>query len=89
MIVYNLAQNYTHLPLHTVRSNSNFMIFFQVSPIVLLQLFVNFASVDMTKKEFEEFCKQAWNKKYGYIVIDLSKGYSSKNKYRTTLELVS
>ena len=29
------SQNYTHLPLHTIRSNANFMIFFKSSPMVV------------------------------------------------------
>ena len=33
-----LSQNYTHLPLHTIRSNSNFMIFFKSSQQVVEQL---------------------------------------------------
>jgi len=43
-----LSQNYTKLPLHTVRSNSNIMIFFKSSPLVVTQLFMNYASVDKT-----------------------------------------
>jgi len=42
-----LSQNYTKLPLHSVRSNSNIMIFFKSSPLVVKQLFRNYASVDM------------------------------------------
>jgi uridine kinase len=82
-----LAQNYTRLPLHTVRTNSNFMIFFKSSPLVIQQLFMNFASVDMVKSEFDNLCKIAWKNKFGYLVIDLSQDYSSGNKYRFKLEL--
>jgi len=58
-----LSQNYTKLPLHTVRSNSNIMIFFKSSPLVVNQLFMNYASVDMTKTEIKELCKNYWNEK--------------------------
>jgi len=40
-----LSQNYTKLPLHTVKSNSNIMIFFKSSPLVVNQLFYNFAKI--------------------------------------------
>ena len=80
-----LAQNYTHLPLHTVRTNANFMIFFKSSPLVVEQLHRNFSSVDMSFKDWKKFC--TWNKKYSYIIIDLSKDYESGNKYRTKLSL--
>lgn len=82
-----LSQNFTILPLYTIRSNSNFMIFFKSSAIVVEQLFRNFASVDMNLKQFKDFCKLSWNKKHGFIVIDLSRDYESNNKYRSTLEL--
>jgi ASC-1-like (ASCH) protein len=82
-----LSQNYSHLPLHTVRTNANFMIFFKSSPMVVEQLYRNFASVDMEDiKMFKQFCKEAWEKKYGYIVIDLSQD-DDGNKYRFSLEL--
>jgi len=84
-----LAQNYTHLPLHTVRSNSNFMMFFKSSPLVVEQLYRNFASVVMTCSEFKRFCNDAWKNKFGFIVIDLSQDYESGNKYRNRLELNS
>lgn len=83
-----LSQNYTHLPLHTIRSNSNFMIFFKSSPLVVEQIHRNFSSVDMNIDEWKQLCKDAWSKKYGYIVIDLSRDYESGNKYRKQLELV-
>ena len=80
-----LSQNYTHLPLHTARSNSNFMIFFKSSPMVVAQLYRNFASVDMSIDEWKQFCKDAWSKKYGFVVIDMSR--DDNNKYRKQLEL--
>jgi hypothetical protein len=64
------------------------MIFFKSSPLVVEQLYRNFASVDIEDiTEFREFCKEAWTKKYGYIVIDLSRDYDGGNKYRSHLEL--
>ena len=82
-----LSQNYTHLPLHTIRSNSNFMIFFKSSPLVTKQLYDNFSSVDMEYKDWKQFCKEGWKSKYSFIVIDLSRDYESGNKYRFQLEL--
>jgi len=58
-----LSQNYTKLPLHTVRSNNNIMIFFKSSPLVVEQLFRNFASLDMNLPEFKSICKTAWKNK--------------------------
>jgi len=81
-----LSQNCTHLPLHTIRSNSNFVVFFKSSPVVVEQLHRNFASVDVNIKQFSEFCKNAWHQKHGYIVIDLSR---DENKCRGQLNLTN
>jgi GTPase SAR1 family protein len=80
-----LSQNYTKLPLHTIRSNSYFMIFFKSLPRVVEQLHRDFAEVDMSIKQFKEFCNNAWTKKHGFIVIDLCR--DSADKYRSQLEL--
>jgi len=85
-IIY-LSENYTKLPLHTIRSNSNIMIFFKSSPLVISQLFMNYASVDMTLTEFKELCKLYWSKKYSYLVIDLTRDFESGHKHRNKLEL--
>lgn len=83
-----LSQNYIELPLHTIRTNTNFMIFFKSSSDVVDQLYRKFANVDMKKPEFEKICKNAWEKDYGYLVIDRSRKYSSGNKYRISLDLI-
>jgi len=70
-----LSQNYTKLPLHTVRSNSSIMIFFKSSPLVVNQLFMNFASIDMELSKFRDICKTAWKHKYNYLVTDLTRDY--------------
>lgn len=80
-----LSQNYTKLPLHTIRSNANFMVFFKSTPIVVEQLWRNFSSTDMKLKEWKKFCDNSWNKPFGYIIIDKSRTYESGNKYRDSL----
>jgi len=84
-----LSQNYTHLPLHTIRANANFMIFFKSSLLIVDQLFKNFASVDMSSDKFKSLCKKYWSPKYGYLVIDMSRDYSDVVgfKYRNNLHL--
>jgi len=77
-----LSQNYTHLPLHTIRSNSNFMIFFKSPQQVVEQIHRSFSSVDMDYQTFKQLCKTFWNNKYSYLVIDLSRDYESGLKYR-------
>jgi len=63
------------------------MIFFKSSPLVVEQLFRNFALLDMELSEFKNICKTAWTNKYNYLVIDLTRDYESNLKYRYKLEL--
>ena len=49
-----LSQNYTHSPLHTIRSNSNLMIFFKSLQQVVEQLRRAFSSVDMDYPTFKQ-----------------------------------
>jgi hypothetical protein len=84
-----LSQNYTHLPLQTIRSNANIMIFFKSSNIVVEQLYHQFSSVDYTDiKLWKLFCKECWVHKFGYLVIDLSRDFESKNKYCNNINLI-
>ena len=77
-----LSQNYIKLPLHTIRSNSNLVVFFKLSPQDRNQIFQKFAAMDMSKPEFNQICSQAWERDYGYLVIDTTQKYKSGNKYR-------
>lgn len=83
-----ISQNYYHLPRHTIRSNSNFLILFSLDPIDTDHLYRDSgASVDFKDiNKFRQLCEQAWSKKYGYLVIDKSK-QDLNQKYRFQLEL--
>jgi len=62
------------------------MVLFKSSPLVVEQLYRNFASVDMNIKQFSEFCKTAWHQKHGYNVNDLSR---DEYKYTSQLNLIN
>src|SRR5579872_7164395 len=83
-----ISQNYYHLPRHTIRSNSNFLILFNLDPGDTDHLYRDSgASVDFKDiNKFRQLCEQAWSKKYGYLVIDKSKT-NLNEKYRFQLEL--
>lgn len=83
-----LSQNYTHLPLHTIRSNSNFQVFFISSGKVIKQLYETFDPPDIVYEEFKKLCLSCWRKKFGILVVDLSRDVFDSNRYRKQLELV-
>jgi hypothetical protein len=82
-----LSQNYTKLPLHCFRSNTNFLIFFKSANRVVEQLHKDFWGIDMIIKNFRELCANAWKEKYKFLVMDLSRD-DDKNKFRNKLDLL-
>jgi GTPase SAR1 family protein len=81
-----LSQNYTRLPLHSIRSNANFLIFFKSANRVVEQLHKDFSGIDMLIKDFRKLCSDTWKEKYKFLVIDLSRD-EDKNRFRNKLEL--
>ena len=83
-----ISQNYYHLPRHTIRTNANFLILFNLDPIDTDHLYRDSgASVDFKDiNTFRKLCERAWSKKYEYLVIDKSKA-DLDQKYRFQLEI--
>lgn len=69
-----LAQNFTKLPLHSIRSNTNFLIFFKSGNNLVRQLHREFGSSKLPFKDFKSLCDKAWSEDHGFIVIDLDRG---------------
>ena len=82
---FYLAQNYFKLPRQTIRDNSNFIILFKQDAKNINHIYNDHASFDWDLQEFRKFCNNAWEKKNGFVVIDLSSAYSS-GKFRTCLD---
>ena len=79
---FYLAQNYFKLPRQTIRENANFMCLFPQDMKNINHIYNDHVSTDMSKEEFRNFCKVAWDRPHGFAVIDLT---SKKNngKYRS------
>ena len=75
---FYLAQNYFKRPRQTIRENANFICLFPQDLINLNHIFDDHVGSDITKEEFRQLCKTAWEKQYGFVIIDLS----SKKKQR-------
>ena len=67
---FYLAQNYFKLPRQTIRENANFIYLFLQD--VKNHIFDDHVGRDMTKEEFRQLCKTAWEKQHGFVIIDLS-----------------
>ena len=57
---FYLAQNYFKLPRQTIRENANFICLFPQDLKNLNHIFDDHVASDMTKEEFRQLCKTAW-----------------------------
>ena len=69
---FYLAQNYFKRPCETIRENANFICLFPQDLKNLNHIFWDHVGSDMTKEEFRQLFKVAWEKKHGFVIIDLS-----------------
>ena len=82
---FYLAQNYFKLPRQTIRENANFICLFPQNLKNLNHIFDDHVGSDMTKEEFRQLCKTAWEKQHGFVIIDLS-SKKHDGKYRSGLD---
>ena len=59
---FYLAQNYFKFPRQTIRENANFICLFPQDLKNLNHIFDDHVGSDMTKEEFRQLCKTAWEK---------------------------
>ena len=79
---FYLAQNYFKLPRQTIRENANFIYLFPQDLKNLNHIFDDHVGSDMTKEEFRQLCKTAWETQHGFVIIDLS-SKKHNGKYRS------
>ena len=78
---FYLAQNYFKLLRQTIRENANFICLFPQDLKNLNHIFDDDVGTDMTKEEFRQLRKTAWEKQHGFVIIDLSsKKHDSKHR---------
>ena len=74
---FYLAQNYFKLPRQTITENANFICLFPKYLKILNLIFEDHVGNDISKDEFRQLCKVAWEKQQGFAIIDLSSKYRS------------
>ena len=82
---FYISQNYFLLPRKTVRENSNFILLFPQDDKNLNHIHKDHCT-DISLDEFKRFCKQCWEKKHNFVVIDLSSEKRS-GKYRCNFNM--
>ena len=79
---FYLSQNYFKLPRQTIRENANFICLFPQDLKNINHIYNDHVSQDMSKEEFRNLCKTAWEKPHGFVVIDLT-SKKHNGKYRS------
>ena len=82
---FYLAHNYFKLRRQTIRENANFICLFPQDLKNLNHIFEDHVGSDMTKEEFGQLCRTAWEKQDGFVIIDLS-SKKHNGKYRSGLD---
>ena len=82
---FYLAQNYTRINKHLIRTNLNFLILFEQDELTLKHVYDDhISSADLDFHEFKKMCKLCWKEPYGYLVVDKT---STDGRYRKGLDV--
>ena len=68
--VYYLCQSYFDAPKKTVRNNSKIIILFQQTLKDVEHIHRDTSGFDMSYEEFKSLCREAWNEKFNYLLIN-------------------
>ena len=82
---FYLAHNYFKLSRQTIRENANIICLFPQDLKNLNHIFEDHVGRDITKKEFRQLCKVAWEKQHGFVIID-HRSKKHNGKYRSALD---
>ena len=69
--VFYLCQSIYKVAKHCIRDNANVFILFHQDDKTLKYFHETHISGDMDFKEFKELCNDCWNKKHGFIMINI------------------
>ena len=87
--VYYISQSYFALPRQSIRNNSDILILFKQTLRDVQPMYYDIGAYDMKYDEFKEMCHKAWDEKYNYLCIDVTKNknegeYCIFNESKTT-----
>jgi len=85
--VFYLCQSLYKIPKHGIRENANIFVLFRQDIKSLKSFYDSHVNSDMLWDVFKGFCDRAWQKPYGYVVINLW-SRPDKMKYIDTYETV-
>ena len=79
--VYFISQIYFALPRQSIRNNSDRLILFKQTLRDVQSMYYDIGAYDMKYDEFKEMCHKAWDERFNYLCIDMTKN-KNDGKYR-------
>ena len=79
--VYYISQSYFALPRQSIRNNSDILILFKQTLRDVQSMYYDIGAYDMKYDEFKEMCYKAWDERFNYLCIDMTKN-KNQGKYR-------
>ena len=79
--VYYISQSYFGLPRQSIRNNSDRLILFKQTLRDVQSMYYDIGAYDMNYDEFKQMFHKAWDEKYNYLCIDMTKN-KNEGKYR-------
>ena len=87
--VYYICQSYFALPRQSIKNNSDGLILFKQTLRDVQSMYYDIGDYDMNYDEFKEMCHKAWDERYNYLCLDMTKNrdigkYRIFNESKTT-----
>ena len=79
--VYYISQSYFALPRQSTRNNSDRLILFKQTLRDVQSMYYDIGAYDMNNDEFKQMCQKAWDERFNYLCIDITKN-KNEAKYR-------
>ena len=79
--VYYISQSYFALPRQSIRNNSDRLILFKQTLRDVHSMYYDIGAYDMNYDEFKQMCHKAWDERFNYLCIDITKN-KNEGKYR-------
>jgi len=67
---FYLCQLYARIPKRLIRDNANLLILVMQDSINLKHVYNDHVNTDMSYEDFSELCRNCWQQKYEFLVID-------------------
>jgi len=78
---FYLCQSYARKSKHLIRDNTNLLILFKQDSSNLKHVYNDHVNTDMLYEDFSELCRNCWQQKYRFVVIDKDNSLTNR-RYR-------